>query len=413
MTGEIETRVDELLLEQGEYVPMELLLQEARLEYADYEAWRHGDIDRLEEALFGDPQQVCDLLRHAAEYLERRGWQPVDTPYTRWGRGGADDAGSALRFSTSDALDDLFRRSYRKPEDLPQMDLFTDSPATALCNSIIEAVLNKDIVAARRRLDRLTDTAPSDNRLGDLDLLTDALEELEQTPADVSQALSQLQRMLVPAVERLLGTAASRQYLVPHWRRLSRALEKTPFRNETPWLHASYTAAQALDWTGVRDAIEHEQHWRSYPILLQRHAEACDRQRDPAGWWSWFTLLWWHPGNEDALDNSHPELRQLWEAFQTIEPEMPVRSLPSWALLQRPGLAHLADNPRCNMDEAPADFATLLALISLRRQSADGGPREMTLRAQLQGQNAELLRHFLMAAGNMAMGKQATAPRHA
>ena len=395
MTGEIETRVDELLLEQGEYVPMELLLQEARLEYADYEAWRHGDIDRLEEALFGDPQQVCDLLRHAAEYLERRGWQPVDTPYTRWGRGGADDAGSALRFSTSDALDDLFRRSYRKPEDLPQMDLFTDSPATALCNSIIEAVLNKDIVAARRRLDRLTDTAPSDNRLGDLDLLTDALEELEQTPADVSQALSQLQRMLVPAVERLLGTAASRQYLVPHWRRLSRALEKTPFRNETPWLHASYTAAEALDWTGVRDAIEREQHWRNSPTLLQRYAAACDRQRDPLGWWSWFSLLWWHPGHEEALDNSHSELRQLWEAFQSIEPELPVRSFPSWALIQRPGLLHLADNSRCDINDAPADFATLLALTRLRRQSGDGGPEEMALRTQLREQDAELLQHFL------------------
>ena len=38
MTGEIETRVDELLLEQGEYVPLELLLQEAENQTAGKQA---------------------------------------------------------------------------------------------------------------------------------------------------------------------------------------------------------------------------------------------------------------------------------------------------------------------------------------------------------------------------------------
>ena len=51
---------------------------------------------RLDDALFGDPQQVCDLLRHAAEYLERRGWQAIDIPYTRWSTGSVENAGGAL-----------------------------------------------------------------------------------------------------------------------------------------------------------------------------------------------------------------------------------------------------------------------------------------------------------------------------
>jgi len=151
MRREIEARVDELLLEQGKYVPMELLLQEARLDYADYEAWRNGDIDCLDEVLFGGPQQVRALLRTAADYLKQRGWQPLDLNYTPWGAGGAGHASIALRFSKTAELNALFHTSYRRPEDLPQMDLFTDSPANTLCNGIIQSVLDKDIATARRR----------------------------------------------------------------------------------------------------------------------------------------------------------------------------------------------------------------------------------------------------------------------
>ena len=54
-----ETReaVDRLLFEQGTYTPLELLLAEGRLMYADYEAWRGGQCDYLEALLFGDPEQ--------------------------------------------------------------------------------------------------------------------------------------------------------------------------------------------------------------------------------------------------------------------------------------------------------------------------------------------------------------------
>jgi len=398
MRREIEARVDELLLEQGEYVPMELLLQEARLDYAEYEAWRNGDIDCLDEVLFGDPQQVRALLRTAADYLKQRGWQPLDLNYTPWGAGGAGHASIALRFSKTAELNALFHTSYRRPEDLPQMDLFTDSPANTLCNGIIQSVLDKDIATARRRLDQLTDTAPDDIRLGHLEVLADALEEVKQPVGDVAQALARLQQTLTPIAERLLGTAASRQYLVPHWRRLSRALQNTPFSEETPELHRSYTATRALDWQAVRDAVEGEQHWAAHPVLLCRHARACEMQRDPAAWWSWFILVWHHPDHADALDESNPELRGLWEAFQNIDPELPVASFPSWVLLQRPGLAHhRADELLPDTIELPCGFATLLALLRLRLGEGDGGRREMELRARLKEQDPGIFECFLLS----------------
>ncbi len=58
----IEQQIDRLLLEQGEYHPLEFLLQEGRLSYADYESWRNGEIRDLSEMLFGDPEQITKTL---------------------------------------------------------------------------------------------------------------------------------------------------------------------------------------------------------------------------------------------------------------------------------------------------------------------------------------------------------------
>lgn len=43
--------VDRILLEQGEYSPLELILFDGMLAYADYEAWRRERITVLEDAL--------------------------------------------------------------------------------------------------------------------------------------------------------------------------------------------------------------------------------------------------------------------------------------------------------------------------------------------------------------------------
>lgn len=53
--------LDRLLLEQGCYTPLELLLAEGRLLYSDYETWRQGECRHLESRLFGDPVQIRAL----------------------------------------------------------------------------------------------------------------------------------------------------------------------------------------------------------------------------------------------------------------------------------------------------------------------------------------------------------------
>ena len=50
MSGAIEHEVDQLLLEHGEYLPLELLLATGRLMLPDYQAWRAGEVAYLDQA---------------------------------------------------------------------------------------------------------------------------------------------------------------------------------------------------------------------------------------------------------------------------------------------------------------------------------------------------------------------------
>ena len=69
--NEIHGVVDRLLQETGEYSPVELLLSEGRLSYADYEAWRCGTAATLAELLAGNPVRIIALLTEAGRYVSR------------------------------------------------------------------------------------------------------------------------------------------------------------------------------------------------------------------------------------------------------------------------------------------------------------------------------------------------------
>ena len=51
--SQVQATLDQLLLEQGGYEPLDLLLAQGLLLYTDYEDWRAGELPRLEERLQG------------------------------------------------------------------------------------------------------------------------------------------------------------------------------------------------------------------------------------------------------------------------------------------------------------------------------------------------------------------------
>lgn len=399
MTLDILQQVDQLLLEHGEYQPLELLLQEGRLLYTDYEEWRNGKLDTLDEALFGDRELVQQQLIQAEAYLQKRDWQAETISYSAWGK--QNTALRPLRFSANKQLDLCFHRHYHKPQDQPQMDLFTDAPATCLINGIIHALINRSTTESRRLMEQLYDIAPDQVRLGELERLLEAVEALNTPINNAAAELKTLQKSLTPLAETLLGKD-SRNVLIPLWRRLSTALQDLPYQALQPELHLSYSATQARDWEAVRQAVEQEPRWQAEPRLLLRHALACEQLHlQSAAMMSWFKLYWQFPEQCNALEtSSNHELRQQWIAFQDLESELPPSSFPAWLLLEKPGLTRVLPEPAPTSSNQnivyPASYSAMFRLQhSHLFPDVKQRSETISLRAQLKQQDPVLFQYFL------------------
>lgn len=384
--------VDQLLLEQGTYTPLELLLQEGRLLYTDYEAWRSGEAEYLEERLFGDPAQIRTLLERGAAYAAKLGLEAETLQYTRWG---GENSGR-LRFSPQPAFERLFHTGYRRPADLSQLDLFMDAAGVILVNGITGALKGRDNSEAQRLLGRLFDTEPGHPQIGDLELLVTATERLSQPVVDAAAELDNLERELVPVADERLD-AGSRDYLAPFWQRLLGALQAVPFDPARPNLHASYVALRLRDWNLVQRRIESEPGWAGDPLLLRRYAQAAGQlQQREAVLCCGFRLCWRFPDQADAIDGeAGPFWDRYWQRFLDLEPPLGARDFPAWLVMQQPGLLPGLEKANCTLrDEAPEDYLATAELVAGGTgETAPAGTIE--LRRQLQRLNPGLFAHYL------------------
>jgi hypothetical protein len=389
MKRHIEPQIDQLLLEKGEYHPLELLLQEGRLSYDDYEAWRRGEIRDLADMLFGNPEQILKTLEQAAVYLQRRGWESERLIYRERGRPDA----RPLRFSQNSRYDDCFHRAYRKPREQPQLDLFSDTSTTYLVNGITQSLKRLNAPEARQSLQRLCESAPDHSQLGELERLVEALESLESPLNDAETELQRLQRETGPLAERHLNEAAN-FLLIPLWQRLTGALQDQAFDPTKPDLHASYTATQAQDWSMARQAVERETDWRRQPVLLERHAIASTYLDDQAAaLTSWYLICWQFPELDEKLDRcSDHTLHSGWQAFLDLEPELPTEDFPAWLLLKHPGLALIAPHGDDDIP-CPDSYRTLHHLQ--RDEVNDSNEQAIALRAKLKQEAPLLFRQYL------------------
>jgi len=362
---EVMRAVDLLLFEQGVYTPLELLLAEGRLLYADYEAWRGGQIDYLEDLLFGDREQSYDLMERAEAYARALGLAAETQRYVSWGA----QQGHSLGFSSASAPDRCFHTGYCKGDDALQLDLLMDSAGVTLANGIIRALIQRDELEARRLLDRLFETDPGHRQLGGLECLVVAA--METPVEDAALELLRLQRELCPLAEELLGPDA-RHFLAPQWRRLSRALLDVDFDPDNPEIHSSYPSLRSEDWGQVKASVEAESSWKEQPVLLRRHARACGRLHlDSEALSGWFRLCWHFPDQAAFIGSeSEPEWRRYWQRFLELDAELPNRDFPAWALIDQPGLAGRLATERCFNDfEVPEDYRATAELVQVKSSS--------------------------------------------
>ncbi len=333
----IQAVVDELLLDFGRYEPLELLQREGRLLYADYEAWRGGEVESLDDLLMGAADAIKQQLQLAAAYAGSLGLVAQTEDYSGWGQ--AD--GERLKLHSDPVMNQMLGQVWRPAEDRPQLDLFMDSPAVSLGNGIREALVNRDPQTAARLLEQLYDVDAGYAELASLERLVAAQQHLSEPVTDIEAELAMLRDEIAPMANTLLKSRA-RDLLAPMWRRLSESLRGQPFNAAQPEYHSSYTAAQAGDWPLVRETVEAEPDWQSEPLLLGRHIEACRRTNDElASQTSCLRLCWQFPEQAGSILKSAPSalMRNEWAAFQELDPPLPTEKFPAWLLIQYPALS--------------------------------------------------------------------------
>jgi hypothetical protein len=382
---ELQAQVDAQLMEQGAFVPLDLLFNSGRLFYSDYEAWRRREIDLLDGVLMGDRAKILAEIERAVAYARSIGLVEQPQEFSAWGPAGA--TGPALRVSAEAKLHRLVGTRYLPAQNAPQMDLFFDNPVVALTNGIARSLSARNVAESQRQLDRLYVQAPNHPDLAAFDQLVGGLHDLGRPVEDPSGRLEFL-HTLGPIARHLLGPGA-RDYLSPLWRHLADSLDGRAFCPTQPNLHRSFALSQAQDWPGVSESIVAEADWRLHaPLCLLLADSAFRRRRRVEALSAWCHLCWLAP--EQAADGverlRQPDLSRTWLLFLDCEeagPTLTASDFPAWLLLHEPGLARqLSVDLPIGSSAAEENYRVVHQWIHAHR--AHRQQEEMALRRSLQ-----------------------------
>ena len=382
-----------LLAEHGAWSPLELLLATNKLHYDDYRAWLRGERDTLDGDFADGPGDTRRLLQELQASAQSLKLAPLAS--TVYGIG--DNAGAELRASADAQLDEMLRTKFQAADGRAQLDLFMDTEESAAVNDVVVALLARDVGTAVGSLQRLVDISPQHWALPDATTLVDALKAVPAQSENTAKRRSEVEQRWLPAANAVLD-AQARDFMVPLWRDLGRALEGAPFDSSDPRGHAAWAYRNGLDWENVRRSVHAVADHASNAHLTGWLAEAEWRLRRAAiARRHWFALCWRDPEHfEQRLEQpSFPDaaLQKAWQDMldADIEPALSTAWLPAWAAL--PDQALVVNARPCNGDSAPERaFDILIALV------AGGSDRqEMANRKALQALHPGLLMRYLEA----------------
>lgn len=366
----VHAAVDRVVMAHGIYAPWELLLEQGRLDYADYEAWRSGKLALLADGLHGNFDHIEALLAVAEQWVLARGFQADTAAPTGWGPA----AGRVLRGARGAAANRLLTAVYRPDVAAVQRDLFVDAGETMVLADLCTALIARDADGAMDALHALLRCAPTHRLRAAAERLCDALAESAadaHVPLSVADELARLDGPLTIDASDVLGESA-RDFIVPFWRRLAAALGDTAFDPHEPDRHASFALARCLDWRASAAAVTMVPSFEASSVLLLRLITAEQHLGNrTAVLGGYCKLCWRHPDAAERCVESDPgmehALQRAWEQLLDLDTEslLDARWLPAWLLLQEPGLAHVLDvAPPPDVAAAGAGFVALRKLLA-------------------------------------------------
>ena len=402
-TAQVQAAVQQLVMEHGEYAPLELLLATNRLGYDDYRAWREGRLETLDAVVADGKHELRAWLEGAQSWACALGLAAESAVHHGW----ENNAGIDLVASADPRLNALLSTRFRHTREHDQLDLFIDSKQTAAVNALVDALTACHASEARGAIERLVQINRDHGQRFHAAKLISALEAPSPDgPERGVERLERMEREWVPAAFALLGTRR-RDFLAPLWRDIGRALDPAPFDPGNPEHHASRAYREGLDWERMQRSVVAVPDDESEPVLLTRLAEAYWRLRDRAkAIESWFALCRLAPEAFEQLieasDFPDWSLQNAWRLAQeqALEHEMTPAWFPAWMLLEEPGLAGVLA-PLHADDEPSRAFDLVVALLS----HSDLDERGIEFRRSLQDIHPGLLELFL------AKRARATAPR--
>jgi hypothetical protein len=383
--------VDEIITDLGHYNPIELLLRQGRLRYADYESWRNGEIDYIYDAFMGSSKRIFILLNSAQDYVKELGFTAEAYTLTAWQ---GEKANEPLAFCAADNViaNELLSTQYLRKEDVPQMDLFFDNQGVQLANDLAGLLADRDIKNSEDKLNQLEQVDPNHPLCGQGAELLSAIQKLQLSDIakDTKQELLYLQRQLAPLAKDVLKGQA-RDFIAPFWRRLAISIGIDFYDEESRDLNAAYCYAQILLWPDVIKSIEAIPQWQEHAGLFTQlaHAYYLNDQRIES-----IRVLceycWAYPDADIFLPDDSNSI-QSWNKFIDLEldEKWGQEYFPVWLLLNEPGLAKNI----CIVRSDRADvFKMLQQLLQIEQESNEVNA---DLRLQLQMAHKDIFNYFL------------------
>jgi hypothetical protein len=235
------------------------------------------------------------------------------------------------------------------PTPAGQLDLFIDSRATQLANTVLEALLERSANEAIARLMALRGEAPDHPLINTLQSLYEALHTDVNAAQDDSTAerlVDWLDTQITPAAGLAFGPAAS-HFMEPLWHALADARQEHPYRSISPssfsaalYLRAGNPSAaqRAVARMPSHDVNGDALHWLAVAAF---RADGLRAARPPL-----FRLAWLFPPRLPvALEAiADPKLLADWSEFGTDSDEFEFENtpaadgawFPAWYLLQHP-----------------------------------------------------------------------------